>query len=251
MPKLIILGSSNAIPNEQHENTHMLLVGNQRSVMIDCVGTPLLQLKRLGIDHRTISDMVLTHFHPDHVSGLGLFLMNTWLLGRKEPLNIYGLAHTLERAEKMMGYFDWETWPRFYGVNFNILPDVELTPVLESDEYRILASPVRHIIPTIGLRVEFAVSGKVLAYSCDTEPCPQVEHLAAGADVLIHEATGKGFGHTAAVDAGALAERCEVGALYLIHYTTQGREAASLVREAQTTFQGPVALAEDFLELEF
>ena len=59
-----------------------------------------------------------------------------------------------------------------------------MMPVLDCDDFRILAAPVQHFIPTIGLRIEFTRSKKIVAYSCDTEPCAQVTQLAEGADVL-------------------------------------------------------------------
>lgn len=251
MPKLIILGTSNAVPDEHHENTHMALVGEKRTVLIDCVNNPIIRLRQAGLDFNQITDLVLTHFHPDHVSGVPSLLMNSWLLGRRQPLDIYGLSYTLERLEKMMDFYDWATWPDFFKVNFHPLPEEEMAPVLESDEFRIYSSPVHHIVPTIGLRVEFKESDRVLAYSCDTEPCQEVTKLASGADVLIHEATGASFGHSSAAQAGTIARQAEVGHLYLIHYQTGDFDAHSLVPQAEKTFNGRVSLAEDFMELSF
>jgi len=249
--KVIILGSSFAIPDENHENTHLLILGEDRTILIDCANQPTLRLERVGVDHEQITDIVLTHFHPDHVSGLPSLLMNTWLMGRDKALDIYGLPHTLERTEKMMEFYDWETWPNFFPVSFNNIEDGDLTLVLESSDLRILASPVRHIIPTIGLRFEFLSSGKVLAYSCDTEPCNQVVELARGADMLLHESSGAVFGHSSAFQAGEMATRAEAKALYLIHYPTGKYTNHDLVAEAQKSFRGPVYLAEDFMELDF
>ena len=62
--------------------------------------------------------MILTHFHPDHVSGLPSLLLDMWLMGRKDPLTIYGLAYTLERMEKLMEAYDWASWPGFFPVEF-------------------------------------------------------------------------------------------------------------------------------------
>lgn len=251
MPKLIILGTSNAIPDEHHENTHMALVGEKRTVLIDCVNNPIVRLRQAGLDINQLTDLVLTHFHPDHVSGVPSLLMNSWLLGRRQPLDIYGLSYTLERLEKMMDFYDWATWPDFFQVNFHPVPEKEMAPVLENDEFLIYSSPVHHIVPTIGLRVEFKKSDRVLAYSCDTEPCQEVINLAAGADVLIHEATGASFGHSSAAQAGTIARQAEVGHLYLIHYQTGDFEALSLLPQAEETFNGRVSLAEDFMELTF
>jgi len=234
-----------------HENTHMALVGSERIVLIDCVSNPIVRLPEAGLEFDRLTDIILTHFHPDHVSGVPLLLMDMWLLGRKLPLNIYGLAYTLDRVEKMMEFYDWATWPHFFPVSFNRLPAAEMTPVLTTDEFRIFASPVHHLVPNIGLRVEFLDSNKTLAYSCDTEPCEEVVKLASGADVLIHESSGATLGHTSAEQAGEIARRAEVGSLYLIHYPTRDLDPEKLVPEAKKKYPGPVALARDFMTLEF
>ncbi len=251
MSKLIILGSSYAIPDENHENTHMILISDEQTVMIDCSINPVNRLAKIGVGRDQVTDLILTHFHPDHVSGVGAYLMNIWLLGRRTPLNIYGLKHTIDRTEKMMDYFDWATWPNFFQVNFHRLPEKEMAPVLDGVDMNIFSSPVHHIVPTIGLRVEFKKEDKVLAYSCDTEPCAEVERLAAGSDVLIHEASGASFGHTSAAQAGQLARKAGAGRLYLIHYPTGEYFSDSLVPQATETFNGPVELAEDFMEIDF
>jgi ribonuclease Z len=250
MTKLIILGSSNAIATENHENTHMVLVGEKRTVLVDCVSSPLLRLERAGVDFNQVSDLILTHFHPDHVSGVPLLLMDLWLLGRRAPLKIHGLEHTLERVENLMGFYGWKNWPAFFPVEFSRVAPVERTLILTSEDFRLYTSPVRHLIPTIGLRIESAASGKVIAYSCDTEPCQEVAHLAESADILIHEAAGAGRGHSSAAQAADIAREAEVGRLLLIHYPTGRHSADDIVGEARAHFQGAVALAEDFMELE-
>jgi ribonuclease Z len=249
MAKLIILGSSNAIADETHENTHMVLRGVERTILIDCVNNPILRLRRIGVDFNDLTDLILTHFHPDHVSGVPLLLMNMWLLGRRRPLDIYGLHHTLDRIEDLMGFYDWSSWPNFFPVAFHRLPAEQKILVLENAEFRAIASPVHHLLPTIGLRIEALQSGKVMAYSCDTEPCQEVVDLAAGADLLIHEASGASPGHTSAAQAGRIARDAEAKALYLIHYPTGSFDYRSLVGLAQEVFEGEVFLAEDFMEL--
>lgn len=251
MTKLLILGSSNAIPDEKHENTHMAVIGRDHFVLIDCVNNPVVRIRRAGLDFDNLTDIILTHFHPDHVSGVPLLLMNMWLMGRKRPLNIFGLGYTLDRIEKLMEFYEWATWPNFFPVNFHRLPEKEMTQVLENQGFRILSSPVCHLIPTIGLRIEFSETGRTMAYSCDTEPCDEVVRLAQGVDVLIHEAAGESFGHSSASQAGAIATDAKADSLILIHYPTGEFDNQSLVGEARTTFNGPVDLAYDFMEFEF
>ena len=101
MTKLVLLGTSNAVPSEQQDSSHMILIGANRVVLIDVSTNPIIRLQRAKIDPLSLTDVILTHFHPDHVSGVPILLLDSWLLGRKQPLNFYGLAATLDRVEKM------------------------------------------------------------------------------------------------------------------------------------------------------
>jgi len=250
MGKVIFLGSANAISHEGGENTHMVFVGQERVVLVDGGNNPLIRLKSAGVDFNAVTDLIVTHFHPDHVSGIPLLMMDMWLLGRTRPLTIYGLAYTLDRLEAMMKLFEWDRWPHFFPVTFIRLPEEELTTVLDCPDFKIISSPVKHLLPTIGLRVEFP-SGKVFVYSCDTEPCDPVVRLAAGADALAHESNGVGKGHSSASQAADDAARAEVDSLYLIHYPAKEFQTTDLLADARAHFQGSVAFAEDFMTLEF
>jgi len=250
MAKLVILGSSNAVSSKDSENTHMVLAGEARTVLVDCVSNPIHRLKQVGVDFNDLTDLILTHFHPDHVSGVPLLLMDMWLRGRQKPINIYGLHYTLDRMEKLMSLYSWEKWPNFFPVAFHRLPSGERIPLFDCDEMSIFASCVHHMIPTIGLRFELKQSQRVAAYSCDTEPCIEVVHLSEGADVLIHEASGAMRGHSSAEQAGQIATQAEVDKLYLIHYPTGDNANHDLIAEAQQAFQGEVDLARDFMVID-
>ena len=250
MPKVIILGSSNAVPSKDHENTHLVIIGEERTILVDCVSNPVVRLERAGVDFNDLTDIVITHFHPDHVSGVPLLLMDMWLMGRTKPINIYGLHYTMDRLEDLMGFYSWSEWPDFFSVGFYRLPEAEMAHVLDSDEFKINSSPVHHMIPTIGLRIESKKTTKVLTYSCDTEPCEQTVRLAGGADILIHEAGGASFGHSSAEQAGEVATKAEVGKLYLIHYPTGQFAKGDIAAEARKTYKGDVIVATDFMTIE-
>jgi ribonuclease Z len=250
MTKLIILGSSNAIPSLDHENTHMAITSTERTVLIDCASNPVVRLEQAGLDVNTVTDIILTHFHPDHVSGVPLLLMDMWLMGRRRPLNIYGLHYTLDRMETMMGLYGWIEWPNFFTVNFCRVPADEMAIVFDGPDMCVYSSPAKHFLPNIGLRVELKLAKKILAYSCDTEPCPPVFDLARGADILLHEASGNFMGHSSAAQAGDVAQQAGVGALYLIHYPTGRYASGDLVAEARDHFDGEIKLAMDFMKID-
>jgi ribonuclease Z len=251
MPKVVVLGSSNAIPHKDHDNTHLVVVGNNRTMLIDCGSNPLIRLAQVNIGFEDVTDLILTHFHADHVSGVPLYLMNMWLLGRQRDLNIYGLDYTIDRLEKLMDLHSWSTWSNLFQVNIHRIPEQEMTPVFKGEEWNVFASPVHHLIPNIGLRIEFTKTQKVFSYSGDTEPCPEVVLLAKGADLLLHEAAGASQGHSSAYQAGKIATEADAKSLYLIHYPTGQHSAQSLVSEAGKSFNSRVTLAKDFMELDF
>ena len=218
MDKIIILGTANSVAAPGHENTHMVFLAGGRTILVDCPGSPIARLKQAGVDPLSLTDLVLTHFHPDHLSGAPLLLVDLWLMGRTAPLDLYGLAVTLDLFEANMELYDWKKWPGFYEVRFHRLASGRKNVLIETDKLKLFAAEVCHLVPTIGVRLEHYPSGKSAAYSCDTEPCPSLLDLASGVDYLLHEATGASKGHTSPAQAGEVAAKAGAKSLYLIHY---------------------------------
>jgi ribonuclease Z len=252
MAKIVVLGSAAAVNDAQHDYTHLLLIGERSTpVLIDAGSNPLGKIKDLGIDDDDLQDVVLTHFHPDHVAGVPNMLLHMWLLGRRAPLRFYGLHHCVNRVEDMMTGYGWQEYPNFFPTVFHRVSERYCAPVMENDDFIITSWPVKHFVPTIGLRIENKITGNVLAYSCDTEPTPSLYELAADADLLIHEAAGPPPGHSTAAQAAHLAVEVQAKSLYLIHYQVWNTDPAPLVPEAQAVYDGPVHLCNDFDVYEF
>ena len=249
MTSVAFLGTSNSVPDTHHDYSHLVIKGSESNVLIDCGCNPILRLQKIGIGVEDLSAIIVTHFHPDHVSGLPLLLMNLWLMGRKNPIYIYGLDYTLDRIEAMMALFNWTDWPDLFHVSLNRIANGEKEFVLKNKDFSINASKMEHLIPSIGLRIEMVESGKTLAYSADTEPCEQMVRLAEKVDVLIHEVSGPIKGHSSAAQAGSIARRANVKQMYLIHYPAGENQTDQLVADASCEFKGPIHLAEDFLTI--
>lgn len=247
MEKVTILGSANAIAKPDQQNTHLLIETCSRKIMVDCGDHAAASLARAGVTINQVSDLILTHFHADHLGSLPLLMMDMWLEKRTEPLTIYGLGVTLEKVIKLMELFDWLKWKDMFPVTFKTIPEDGNLNLIKNDESTISALPVLHLIPTIGLRFEFS-SGLTCAYSCDTEPCKTLYTLADQVDVLLQESAGPGKGHTSPEQAGEIATRCGVKRLVLIHYDAR-KSVERLVSEARETFSGKVNLARDGMVL--
>ena len=247
MEKITILGSANAVAKKDQQNTHLLIETENRKILVDCGNHTAASLGRAGVDINEITDLILTHFHADHVGSLPLLIMDMWLEKRTAPLNIYGLAITLEKAQKLLELFDWHKWANMYPVNFITANDHSETLLINDEFVKLTAAPVVHLIPTIGIRVEFS-SGSKTVYTCDTEPCAAVEALALGADNLLQEAAGPGKGHTSPLQAAEVAARCGVKRLVLIHFESRAGEE-QLLAQTRGVFNGRVDLSDDGMVL--
>ena len=145
-------------------------------------------------------------------------------------------------------------WLKFYLTPKGSVPqwrkDVLIPYVMERENFVIYSSPVCHIVPTIGLRIDYNSGRKIIVYSSDTEICESLENLARDADVLIHEATGASIGHSTAEQAAQLAASAKVKQLYLVHYPPEDIEDESILHAAQKRFKGGVEYARDLQRIQ-
>jgi hypothetical protein len=87
--EVIFLGTAAASGLPNHATSSMLLRYGDERVLIDCGNRTLGQLRRAGIDPASITAIVITHWHTDHVAGLPT-LINALAHGqRSTPLVIY------------------------------------------------------------------------------------------------------------------------------------------------------------------
>ena len=207
-------GSANAGPDR---TTTMLAVEHGGClVLVDCGGDAAQRMQACGLDPTHLDAIILTHEHPDHLAGYPLLVEKLWLMGRTDPIPVYGPEATLAKARALFNVFDTHKWEGLPERAFHPVAMEPGSAVLELDTLTITASPVAHPVPTIGLR--FEAPGQVLAYSCDTALCDEVVALSSGADLLIHEATGSLPGvHSSASEAADVADRAGAARLILVH----------------------------------
>jgi ribonuclease BN (tRNA processing enzyme) len=107
MERFIILGSANAIPKIDQDNSHFYVEAGKQRILVDSGNNALVGLQKIGIDPNTVTDLIITHFHPDHAGSLPNLLMGMWLEKRTGSLTIHGLEFTLDRTKALLGLFGW------------------------------------------------------------------------------------------------------------------------------------------------
>ncbi len=214
---LTLLGTGAAF-TDPHRTTTMLAFSDAgSSIVVDCGGDVIQRMQMAEIDVRTLDALILTHEHPDHVGGFPLFMEKVWLAGREAPVAVYGIASALSQAQRCFDTFDTSRWHDMPSIEWHEVALREDAPLVETDVWSITATPGFHSVPCIGMRAVHKPSGGVCAYSCDTRPTDAIARMSRHADLLVHEATGEGFGHSSAVQAAQVAAQAEASRLVLVH----------------------------------
>jgi len=146
--------------------------------------------------------------------------------------------------------YQWRRLPAQFPIAYRPVDYRPQARVLSNEEFKVWACPVRHVVPAMGVRVDILGSGKSFVYSSDTEPSAGLVALARGSGLMIHEATGKGAGHSSAAQAGEVAREAKVGKLLLIH-TDPYADRKALLKQARAVFPGEVEIAADRMEVEW
>ena len=243
MPVVHLLGTGAGVSGPERTTTMLAFESGGRSVVVDCGGDVVQRLMAAGVDPAGIEALIVTHEHPDHVAGFPLFMEKIWLLGRRHPIDVYGIRPALDQARRAWNAFHTGGWE---GVPEIVEHEVRLeagAPVLSNERWRITAAPGTHSVPVVGIREEDAAGTGVCAYSCDTAKSNDITALARGADLLIHEGTGTvQGGHTTYVQAAEVARDAGARRLVLVHLPVGVRDED--LAEARSVF-ADVTLGED------
>lgn len=234
MPTIHLLGTGAGFSSPDRTTTMLAFDDGSSTVLVDCGGDVIQRALACGLEPDRIDAIILTHEHPDHVSGFPLFMEKIWLGGRRRPIPVCGPAAAIDQARRIFEAFDTSGWKGLPAIEWNEVELAENARVWQNDHWRINASPGKHSVPVIGLRVESVGSDSVAAYSADTERSDAIARLAQAAEVLVHEASGGFPGHTSVQDAAHVAKQADVGKLVLVHLPPETPDAA--LREARESF---------------
>jgi cAMP phosphodiesterase len=139
-----------------------------------------------------VRDIIVTHPHMDHIASLPIFIDDLYPT-LKEPLRIYATQEVIELLERDV--FNWNVYPRFSDLKNDFGPVMEYIPIPINEVFqvahlKVVAVPVNHIVPTVGLVVTDGKSS--VAFSSDTfqtEEFWRVVNATKQLDALLIEAS--------------------------------------------------------------
>jgi ribonuclease BN (tRNA processing enzyme) len=180
------LGTGDAFGSGGRFQTCLRLAHETGSLLIDCGASSLVAIKRHAVAPGSIDAIVLSHLHGDHFGGVPFFILDAQFSRRSSPLVIGGPPGVKPRMLQAMDVL----FPGSSGSRKPFAIEVvELgRATKEVAGASITALPVVHTpgANAHGIRVE--LTGRIIAYSGDTEWTDALVDLAAGADLFICEA---------------------------------------------------------------
>ena len=90
MLELCTLGTGGTLPLPDRALSSLYVRQNGRAMLIDCGEGTQVGIRKLGWGFRCIEDVLLTHYHGDHCTGLAGLLLSLEKAGKTEALRIWG-----------------------------------------------------------------------------------------------------------------------------------------------------------------
>ena len=261
-----LCGAGSPFPDERRSGPCTLVQAGKRLFVFDAGGGAARNVGKLGFNHGRIEAIFLTHFHSDHIDGLGELMLQRWVsASNREPVPVHGpqgvdkvvdglnQAYALDKSYRVAHHGDTVMPASGSGgkaMPFNTGADGRVV-LLKDGELEITAFSVDHapVQPAVGYRISY--KGRSAVISGDTRKSAAVLREAATASQRAN--LFKVFGdiidyHATPEQAAETARDARVRFLLLNHIAPPlpmpGLEKAFL-GEATSIYTGPLRVGVD------
>jgi len=247
-----LCGAGSPFPDDRRSGPCTLVLAGQRLFIFDAGSSAARNIGKLGFNTGRIEAIFLTHFHSDHIDGLGELLLQRWVAGsNKLPVLVHGpagvdgivaglmQAYTPDQQYRVAHHGD-ATVPAsgFGGTAKAFTPGADgRIVVLRDADLEIVAFSVDHepAHPAVGYRIQY--KGRTVVLSGDTKKSAAVQREAAGVDLLVHEALSPMLLAPLASAAGK-AGRANLQKIFgdILDYHATPEQAAETARDAKVGY---------------
>lgn len=244
-----LCGAGSPFPDELRSGPCTVVVAGRRMFVVDSGSGAARNLARMRLNAGQIEALYLTHFHSDHIDGLGELMLQRWIQrSAKSPLPVVGppgvervvegfdQAYATDAGYRTAHHGEGVAPPAGFGARaqpFELAADSGRRVLLSEPDLEIVAFAVEHapVSPAVGYRIRYKDRSVVL--SGDTRKTASVAREAKGVDLLVHEALSPVL--LALLERGfAQAGRPPLAKVMhdVLDYHTTPEEAAEIARDA-------------------
>ena len=244
-----LCGAGGPMPSPRASGPCVVVVAGDQLFLVDAGANGPRNFARLGYPLGGIEAVFLTHFHSDHIDGLGELATLRWATGDDlTPLTVYGpegvegviagfnAAYTADFGYRNDHHGDLVAPLSAAGLSampFATPPDGELATVFSEGGLTVEALRVDHapVSPAVGYR--FTYGGRSLLISGDTAQSDNIGRFAEGIDLLVHEALSPEIIGMMEDTAKSLGNEIMAKVMFDVRdYHASPREAAETARDA-------------------
>lgn len=245
---LTIIGCRAGAPAGGAAASGYLLEAAGRRLLVDCGPGVVLTLAAQD-SFPDLDAVVISHRHADHCADLVALAYRRRFPQSLPPLPLFGPPDLLPLLARLDELFGMESLPALAHPLQDTFAFHPVTPgaAFEAAGFLVESCAAHHPVPTLSLR--WPTLG--LVYTADTALHAGLISFAAGADLLLAEATYadeadhdlQTHGHMTGAHAGVLAHQAGVKRLMLTHLADL-RIREETRRAAESQYNGPIMVAE-------
>lgn len=237
MSKITILGSGTCNLNPERNAAGVLIQRQGKNFVYDFGRGTAIQLVKLGLKQDDINTVILSHYHPDHVSDLLPFLQAaSWsqIDKRVQPLTIYGQPSIKDFMSKFYAPFGEGHLSRGFKVNLQ-----DLKPgAMSIDDLEFSFTDLHH-----SYGISFTENGKKYAIMADSDYHPDLVNALKNADIGIFDS-----GHITDDEIVKTAVNSHAKKLICSHQYRELDETELNIAAKKQGYQGQLIVAHDLME---
>jgi len=249
--QVTFLGTGVSITSPKRSSPGILLVLDERHILLDAGPGTVRTLTEMGYSASRIHNILLTHLHLDHAGDYATLVCDRAFTTR-ETLQACGPIGLERHSSILFTQLYPELASTLGCYDYLRIKEARQGPVVEEARWRAYCAPTEH---ADGIAYRIESEGRSLLHSGDTEPCQSLVELGREVDLAILEcsfpdmASLKGR-HLYPTTAAELATRMNAKKLVLTHMYPEcdGRET-EMLDSIKCIYDREVTLAEDGMKI--
>ena len=276
--KLIILGSGTPNPDPERYGSGYAVVVNDDAYIVDFGPGIVRRISAMSptwggefpsMELENINIAFLTHIHSDHSGALADLILTPWIMGRDEPLNLYGPEGLKAMSENITEAYIDDINYRLYGsqpanklgFTTNVTEISDDGTIFKDKNIEVIAFKNAHGDFKNSFGFLFITDDKRILFSGDTAVSNNLMKYGKNLDILVHEVfSSETFvnktkdwqiyhqaHHTSSLDLGIIADELQPKKLVLSHILFWGASEESLLKDVRKNFNGETIIAADLM----